>query len=84
MSWQERAACADKPPELFFPVGTTGAARRQLRRAKQVCDGCGVRESCLQWAEDVGADYGVWGGFDEDERRLQRRRRTRGRRQTTR
>ena len=60
-------------PELFFPIGTAGPALLQLERAKQVCAGCQVRISCLDWALATGQDAGVWGGTGEDERRALRR-----------
>lgn len=72
--WRHRAACRAEDPELFFPTGDTGPARMQAEEAKQVCYRCPVINSCLQWALDNGKDAGVWGGQDEDERRLAKRR----------
>ncbi len=71
--WRQRSACRDEDPELFFPVGTTGPAQRQLEEAKAVCRRCLVIRECLNWALDTGQDAGVWGGLDEDERRALRR-----------
>ena len=39
MDWRSRAACLDKDPELFFPVGNTGPALLQIEEAKTVCSG---------------------------------------------
>jgi WhiB family redox-sensing transcriptional regulator len=75
MDWRDRAACRTEHPELFFPVGTTGPARRQLARAKAVCHRCPVTSACLAWATRTGQCYGVWGGLSEDERHEVQRRR---------
>jgi WhiB family transcriptional regulator, redox-sensing transcriptional regulator len=72
--WAASGACRDSDPELFFPVTETGAAARQLARAKAVCAGCPVRDQCLQFALDSGQAFGVWGGTTGEERRLLRRR----------
>jgi WhiB family redox-sensing transcriptional regulator len=76
-TWIEQASCLDHDPELFFPVGTTGAAIVQADRAKTICTTCPVRGECLRWALDTCQDAGVWGGLDEEERRVIRRQRRR-------
>lgn len=80
MDWRSRAACLDKDPELFFPVGNTGPALLQIEEAKSVCRRCQVIDTCLQWAIESGQDAGVWGGLSEDERRALKRRAARARR----
>lgn len=72
--WRNKAACRDEDTELFFPTGKTGPAILQTEEAKAVCRRCEVREQCLDWALENGADFGVWGGLSEDERRALRRR----------
>ena len=74
MDWRSYAACRDVDPELFFPIGNTGPALRQIEEAKQICARCKVTEECLRWALDSGQDSGVWGGLSEDERRALKRR----------
>lgn len=69
MSWQDRAACLNESPDLFFPLGSAGASLPQINQAKYVCAGCTVRPECLEWAVRVGVDHGVWGGLTEEERR---------------
>jgi WhiB family redox-sensing transcriptional regulator len=61
-------------PDLFFPLGTSGASLLQIDEAKQVCQMCPVCGPCLRWASDIGA-AGIWGGTTEEERRNRRRRR---------
>ncbi|MFJ9703414.1 WhiB family transcriptional regulator [Streptomyces fradiae] len=73
--WRAEAACRDEDPELFFPIGTTGAALLQIEEAKTICRRrCPVVEKCLRWALDHDEQHGVWGGTDETERRRMKRR----------
>ena len=46
--WFQYAACQSVDPELFFPIGTTGPALRQLQKAKRVCAGTSSRVGALQ------------------------------------
>ncbi|MER7918238.1 MULTISPECIES: WhiB family transcriptional regulator [unclassified Streptomyces] len=73
-NWREQAACRHEDPDLFFPIGSTGPAQVQAEQAKMVCEGCPVRQQCLDWALDTGQGIGVWGGTTEVERRRLRRR----------
>lgn len=79
MDWRHKAACRDVEPELFFPIGTTGPALRQVEEARAVCQRCDVTETCLNWAIETGQDAGVWGAMNEDERRSLKRKRARAR-----
>ena len=74
-SWRESAACRFLDTELFFPIGKAGRAIEEIQRAKAVCAGCPVRQPCLTFALDTHQGYGIWGGYDEDERRLMHRQR---------
>ena len=79
-SWRAAASCRSVDPDLFFPVGTTGAALDHIASAKAVCGGCPVQEPCLEFALETNQDSGVWGGASEEERRAIRRQRARQRR----
>jgi WhiB family transcriptional regulator, redox-sensing transcriptional regulator len=79
MTWRNRSACRDENPELFFPIGSSLAAHRQIEWAKNVCHRCEVVEACLSWAMESGQDAGVSGGMSEDERHALRRRNDRAR-----
>jgi WhiB family transcriptional regulator, redox-sensing transcriptional regulator len=70
VNWQEDVACRDADPDMFFPIGTTGAALRQMEEAKRICRDCPVQIQCLGWALENGAADGVWGGTTPDERRV--------------
>lgn len=62
-SWVARAKCASDPPDSLF---VKGSAQRQVR---QRCLACPVRIECLVDALECEANYGVWGGLTERERR---------------
>ncbi|WNM31645.1 WhiB family transcriptional regulator [Streptomyces sp. Li-HN-5-11] len=68
MEWLRSAACVGEDPELFFPVGTTGPALRDVADAKRVCARCPVTAQCLSFALSSGQTSGVWGGTCEEER----------------
>lgn len=68
MEWLRRAACVGEDPELFFPVGTSGPALRDVDAAKRVCARCPVITECLAFALSSGQTSGVWGGTCEVER----------------
>ncbi|HET6795307.1 MAG TPA: WhiB family transcriptional regulator [Acidimicrobiales bacterium] len=69
LDWRQRAACRLMPADLFFPVGTSGAAVEEVAAAKRVCGGCEVSGPCLEFALATRQEFGVWGGLDEDARR---------------
>ncbi len=72
--WRDLAACRDSEPEFFFPVGTTGSAVDQIDAAKSICNACSVQKECLQYALESNQEAGVWGGYQEDDRRRLRKR----------
>ena len=74
-SWRESAACRYLETDLFFPIGKTGRAVQEIQRAKAVCASCPVQQTCLAFALDTHQGYGIWGGYDEDERRVMLRQR---------
>jgi WhiB family transcriptional regulator, redox-sensing transcriptional regulator len=71
--WRSQALCRDTDPELFFPIGTTGAALVQIEHARAVCRQCPVQSDCLDFALTTNQDSGIWGGTSEEERRVLRR-----------
>lgn len=72
-SWRAQAACGDVATDLFFPVGSTDAALEQAEVARAVCSTCPVRLDCLRFAVATNQQFGIWGGCDEEERRVLRR-----------
>ena len=81
--WRNTAKCREADPTLFFPIGSTGRALRQIAAAKAVCVDCSVKDMCLEFALKTNQDSGVWGGASEEERRQLRRERNRARRQAS-
>jgi WhiB family transcriptional regulator, redox-sensing transcriptional regulator len=69
-AWQNSAACRNVDTELFFPIGPIGRAAAEARQAKAICARCPVRQPCLTYALATHQGYGIWGGYDEDERRV--------------
>jgi WhiB family transcriptional regulator, redox-sensing transcriptional regulator len=74
LAWRAEAACKYLPTELFFPIGHGPRAQAQTSVAKAVCNACSVRAQCLDYALAANAQYGVFGGMSEEERREARRR----------
>ena len=74
-SWRRRAACRHVDTELFFPIGRGSRAMTETQQAKAICACCPVRLPCLAYALATGQVYGIWGGYDEEERRVLHRQR---------
>lgn len=68
-NWRPHAAYRHSDPVLFFPAGSTGVAVSQIHAAKALCQSCPVRDACLQFSPATNQEAGIWGGWDEDERR---------------
>lgn len=73
--WRQAAACRQADTALFFPIASAGVAISEIQRAKAVCAACLVRRPCLPYALATGQEFGIWGGRDENERRLLHRQR---------
>lgn len=68
--FRHAGACLEDP-DLFFGPDREREPARKLREAEAVivCWGCSVRGECLSWAlarPDL-SQFGVWGGYGEDE-----------------
>lgn len=62
-SWIDHAICGKDEPDSLF---VQGAAQREVRMK---CMECPVRLDCLADALQFEANFGVWGGLTERERR---------------
>lgn len=71
MAWQDDAACRGADPEIFFPDNSD---HRKIVKALLWCNGCPVREACLQFALDTEGSLGhssrsgIYGGHTAEQR----------------
>jgi len=65
--WSEAAACRGLDPAIWYP---TRPDADEAERAKRFCRTCVVQEPCLDLALTNREPFGVWGGVDEEGRRL--------------
>ena len=71
--WHAEAACKGADTNLFFP-----GQGESLEPALLYCRMCPVASECLEEAFRNGERHGVYGGMSERDRRLERRRRRKG------
>ena len=64
--WMLRAQCSEVDGDLFFPSKgeNTGSI------AKSICNRCGVKDECLEYAVKHHEPFGIWGGLSYAERRM--------------
>ena len=75
VTWQQTGACRSGMATDFYPPMHAERKHERLareRRAKSVCAACPVQLQCLEHAIAVDERYGIWGGLNQDERRLLR------------
>jgi WhiB family redox-sensing transcriptional regulator len=77
INWRAAGACLTADPDLFFPISPAGAGETEIVRAKIICEGCGVRRQCLEFALAHDQVYGIWGGTTPEDRQRERRRKRR-------
>ena len=63
-AWMLHSRCRGADTREFFPSNGLG-----VEAAQRVCQGCPVREECLEYALLHRIEQGVWGGASERERR---------------
>lgn len=67
-TWQDRAACLDADPELFYAPGDWDHAPARAAAAKTWCATCPVRTECLDDALRGDDKHGIRGGMTPTER----------------
>ncbi len=71
-SWQIKAACRGPQADLFFPPShfeKKDEKEARERQAKEICGTCPVKKPCLEYSIKIREPHGVWGGFNEAERK---------------
>jgi WhiB family redox-sensing transcriptional regulator len=76
MDWK-LAACRHNTTINFYPDGAHAEAEHA--KAKKLCDSCPIQSDCLDYAI-ASEPFGFWGGMNERQRRLEKKRRQRLRR----
>jgi WhiB family redox-sensing transcriptional regulator len=67
-AWQAQAACRAAGTDDYFP-----SRGESTTAAKAVCDGCSVRQECLDYALSTPELLpGIWGGTTAQQRRKMR------------
>lgn len=68
----QKPACANEEPELFFPnYGAGGEFAEAL--AKRVCAKCPITAQCLEFAFHTNDKHAILGGYTPAERESMRR-----------
>lgn len=72
-NWREKALCVGLNAEIFF------SDDGDVSKALKICNGCSVKDPCLDYALDFNVEFGVWGATTGPERRALRRKQNSGR-----
>jgi WhiB family redox-sensing transcriptional regulator len=70
---EDKPACANVEPELFFPSYTTEEGAHTEALAKAVCARCPISFQCLEFAFHTGDKWAILGGKTPAEREAMRR-----------
>jgi WhiB family redox-sensing transcriptional regulator len=78
--WRDQASCHRETATVFFPPPHYEMKPEKDEResqARALCRACPVQQDCLEYALDVRETHGIWGGYNELERRRMLRQRQR-------
>jgi len=71
--WLRAAACRGREQsQAFYPPAHHESREERADReqqAKAICENCGVRMECLDYALGTREPFGIWGGMTEYERK---------------
>lgn len=83
INWRQQANCRKHPEVDFFPELNPRIPEQEHRDkykerlvkiAKAVCAECEVKKECLEFAVSTNQPYGIWGGVEQKELKMYRRR----------
>lgn len=68
--WRDRAACAQLPKSIFFPINNRlgSLAKENVTKARSVCSECPVLMQCYEFAVRNNEQYGIWAGTTPKQR----------------
>jgi len=71
----ENPVCATVGGDFWFPKNeTAGSNTTEVAIARSICRRCPHQEECAEWGIQK-ENFGIWGGLNEGQRRLVRRKR---------
>lgn len=68
VEFMKRSRCKNTPHDLFFPENPDPNPELTQQVIEEFCQGCCVQQDCLMYALEY-EEYGVWGGFTEQQRK---------------
>lgn len=68
MTWRLQAACWDTDSQLFVNTDPGYQSGKRAKIAKAICGPCPVVRDCLDYAQDLKLQHGIWGGLTVKER----------------
>ena len=69
----DHAACVEVGVEVFF-IDHGSRLMNLQKKALKICEGCPVKQKCLDYAIQANIQHGIWGGETVNGRRKLARR----------
>lgn len=76
LSWMENADCSSLPTEWWTETamirGPKAWRSEDNNLAQLICQDCPERRTCDRYADDIGANWGIYAGLRPDQREARR------------
>lgn len=59
--WKKEALCKELDPSMFFPDFRGVNIAKYIDEALP-CKNCPVQQECIDFADESGEEWGIWGG----------------------